>query len=119
VTSSPDDEPFVVRAKLAASVGTESRSFPMPFTFSLPNPLSRLTTLIEAVEHARSAAAAEAAAHPFANQADDEAARHAAEEQLDSLSLSRYGDALEPGSHDLEAMSLSRVERSRRCHPED
>jgi hypothetical protein len=94
----------------------------MPFTFSLPNPLSRLTTLIEAVEHARSAAAAavEAANLSRGNRAVDEAAaRHAAEDQLDCLSLSRHGDALEPGSHELEAMSLSRVERSRHCHPED
>jgi hypothetical protein len=119
VIASADDETIVVRTQLRGLRGPSNRETLMPFTFSLPNPLSRLTGLIETVERARVAAAHAAQPHHPA-PADNVAAasQTAGEEQLESLSLSRHGDSLEAGSHDLEAMSLGRVGRGHRAHPD-
>jgi hypothetical protein len=85
----------------------------MHFTFSLPNPLARLTGVLEAVERARAAAAAKEEAGAQGDAEVPPAALPAnRNEDLDSLSLSRCGDSLEASSHDLEAMSLSRCERA-------
>jgi len=89
----------------------------MNLSFSLPNPLSRLTGLLDAVERNRSAVAAEQKVNGKTQEQADAlpgAPPPDRNEDLDSLSLSRCGDSLEPGSHDLEAMSLSRVERDGR-----
>ncbi len=87
----------------------------MHLSFSVPNPLARLTGLLDAVERSRTAAAAEqeviekhvdpAEVLPGSDPTDRN-------DDLDCLSLSRCEDSLDPGSHDLEAMSLSRVQRA-------
>src|SRR5512135_2281880 len=87
----------------------------MNLSFSLPNPLSRLTGLLEALERNRSAAAAvQKVDGKTQEQADMLPGTPPTDrnEDLDSLSLSRCGDSLDPGSHDLKSMSLSRVERA-------
>ena len=79
----------------------------------------RLTGLLVALEEARSGAAArekdlgknlnKALVHADENNEEVLANHH---DDLESLSLSRYGESLELGSHDLDAMSLSRVEEA-------
>ena len=91
----------------------------MHLSFSVPNPLARLTGLLDAVERSRTATAAEPEAHDkHVDPADmlpgsDPTDRN---DDLDCLSLSRCEDSLDPGSHDLEAMSLSRVQRPGNGH---
>ena len=87
----------------------------MHLSSSLPNPLVRLTGLLAALEQARAGAAArEQDLRKDLNKAKAQADEPNNElladhhDDLESLSLSRYGAALEPRSHDLDAMSLSR-----------
>ena len=92
---------------------------PMHLSSSLPNPLARLTGLLAAFENARSGAAArekdlgknlnKALVHADENNEEVLADHH---DDLESLSLSRNGESLEPGSHDLDAMSLGRVDEA-------
>jgi len=81
----------------------------MNLSFPVPNPLARLTGLLDAVEQARAEAAARV---KVPEQVDQPPAEVTADRvgDLESLSLSRCGTSLEPKSHDLEAMSLGRVE---------
>jgi len=93
----------------------------MHLSSSLPNPLARLTGLLAAFENARSGAATreneknlgknlnKALVHADENNEEVLADHH---DDLESLSLSRYGESLEPGSHDLDAMSLGRVDEA-------
>ena len=91
----------------------------MHLSSSLPNPLARLTGLLAAFENARSGAAAreenlgknlnKALVHADENNEEILVDHH---DDLESLSLSRYGESLEPGSHDLDAMSLGRVDEA-------
>jgi hypothetical protein len=81
----------------------------MNLSFSVPNPLARLTGLLDALEQAR----AEAAAHAkergnLLDRVDKPRAEVQTDREgdLESRSLSRCGESLEPRSHDLEAMSL-------------
>ncbi len=91
----------------------------MHISTSLPNPLARLTGLLVALEQARSGAAAREkdlgknlnkALVPADENNEEVLADH--HDDLESLSLSRYGESLEPGSHDLDAMSLGRIEEA-------
>jgi hypothetical protein len=91
----------------------------MHLSSSLPNPLARLTGLLAALEQARAGAAArEKDLRKDLNKAKDQADEPNNElladhhDDLESLSLSRYGASLEPGSHDLDAMSLGRVDEA-------
>ena len=90
----------------------------MHLSLSFPHPLARLTGLLVAREQARSDAAREkdlgknlnkALVHADENNEEVLADHH---DDLESLSLSRYGESLEPGSHDLDAMSLDRVDEA-------
>ena len=91
----------------------------MHLSSSLPNPLARLTGLLAALEQARSSVATrekdlsknlnQALVHADGNNDEVLADHH---DDLESLSLSRHGESLEPGSHNLDAMSLGRVEEA-------
>ena len=77
----------------------------MNLSFSVPNPLARLTGLLVAVEEARAEAAAQEKVRDPADKPRAEVPPDR-ERDLESMSLGRFGDSLEPRSHDLEAMSL-------------
>lgn len=82
-------------------------NMPMRSYLTLPNPLARLTGLIEAVEQARIVAGPNVVAEPLAGPAHDHDG-----EDLDHLSLGGCEPASASRSRDLEAMSLSRTERA-------
>jgi hypothetical protein len=87
----------------------------MNLSFSVPNPLARLTGLLVALEQARAEAAVQGKDQgKVLDQVNKPTAEVTTDREgdLESLSLSRCGESLEPRSHDLEAMSLSRVEEA-------
>jgi hypothetical protein len=85
----------------------------MHLSYTFPNPLARLTGLIDVLERSR---AAGAPVGPDPNQplehpeepGDRPRADH--HDDLESLSLSREGASLEPSTHNLDALSLCRIE---------
>jgi hypothetical protein len=117
--ASHEDDAFVVRMWWEALLRNFNPETPMHLSLSFPHPLARLTGLLVALEQARSGAAAREKdlgknLNKTLGQADEINSELLADhhDDLESLSLSRYGESLEPGSHDLDAMSLGRVEEA-------
>jgi hypothetical protein len=89
----------------------------MHLSFTVPNPLARLTGLLEVLERARTSADScdcDKDQSKAVDQQDGPREEFPADhhDDLESLSLSRCGPSLEPASHDLAALSLSRVEET-------
>jgi hypothetical protein len=86
----------------------------MHLSYTFPNPLARLTGLLDVLERSRAGVApVHADSNKTVKQADDpgDGPRADHHDDLESLSLSREGASLEPSTHDLDALSLCRVEK--------
>jgi hypothetical protein len=85
----------------------------MHLSYTFPNPLARLTGLLDMLERSRAAGAPvdadpdEPLKQPEQRGDDPQADHH---DDLESLSLSREGESLEPSTHNLDALSLCRIE---------
>ena len=85
----------------------------MHLSYTFPNPLARLTGLLDVLERSR---AASAPVDENSNKTPKEDDDHGDGPQVDhhddleSLSLSREGASLEPSTHNLDALSLCRIE---------
>jgi hypothetical protein len=85
----------------------------MHLSYTFPNPLARLTGLLDVLERSR---AGGAPVDPVPNQPlqhpeeSGERPRADHHDDLESLSLSRQGASLEPSTHNLDALSLCRIE---------
>jgi hypothetical protein len=85
----------------------------MHLSYTFPNPLARLTGLLEVLERSRAGVAPanenpNKTVKPIEEPGDSPRADH--HDDLESLSLSREGATLEPHTHDLDALSLCRIE---------
>jgi hypothetical protein len=85
----------------------------MHLSYTFPNPLARLTGLLDVLERSRATGApVDANSNKTPNEADDhgDGPRVDHHDDLESLSLSREGASLERSTHDLDALSLCRIE---------
>jgi hypothetical protein len=85
----------------------------MHLSYTFPNPLARLTGLLDVLERSRAGVTpVEANPNKTVNEDDHrgDGPRADHHDDLESLSLSRCGASLEPSSHDLDALSLCRIE---------
>jgi hypothetical protein len=85
----------------------------MHLSYTFPNPLARLTGLLDVLERSRAGVTpVDADPNKTLKQANDpgDSPRADHHDDLESLSLSRCGASLEPSGHDLDALSLCRIE---------
>jgi hypothetical protein len=88
----------------------------MHLSYTFPNPLARLTGLLDVLERSRAAGApVDADPNKAVKGGSDPGSGPRADhhDDLESMSLSREGATLEPHTHDLDALSLCRIEAHR------